>query len=193
MRVYNRSVGSMLEFLGDMGGLIEIVFLFVAGVIYLVLDRNFWAAIISDTYKVQKYSRDESEFYKSKKDRENKGTHAITSESLSGSSGEEDNKSEKSSSSDPLFQENTQQLSTTQNGTLPDIARSRLRRGTDFIAPRSQDSLFNGRLNTSDARMPASVDQFPTVTNDSLLNASILGSDTTNIALKTNTSPSYQR
>ena len=69
MRVYHRSVGSMLEFLGDMGGLIEIVFLFVSGVIYLVLDRNFKAAIISDTYKVQKYNRDESEFYKSKKDR----------------------------------------------------------------------------------------------------------------------------
>ena len=86
MRVYNRTIGSMLEFLGDMGGLIEIVFLFFAGVIYFVLDRNFTAAMITDTYKVQKYSRDESEFYKSQKDRENKEIHAITSESLSHSS-----------------------------------------------------------------------------------------------------------
>ena len=73
----------MLEFLGDMGGLIEIVFLFVAGLIYLLLDRNFRAAIISDTYKVQKYNRDHSEFYKSQKDRETKTKHVLTTESSS--------------------------------------------------------------------------------------------------------------
>ena len=88
----------MLEFLGDMGGLIEIVFLFFVGCIYLVLDRNFKAALISDTYKVQKYSRDESEFYKSKKDREKTAVHAVTTESVSHSSEEKGNNSEKSSS-----------------------------------------------------------------------------------------------
>ena len=62
-KIYSRSVRSMLEFLGDMGGLIQIVFLFFAGVVGFVIDRNFKAEIISDTYKVQKYNRDQSEFY----------------------------------------------------------------------------------------------------------------------------------
>ena len=51
-RIYYRSVGSMLEFLGDIGGLIEIMFLVVAGSMYLITERNFRAAMISDTYKV---------------------------------------------------------------------------------------------------------------------------------------------
>ena len=46
-----------------MGGLIEIVFLFVWVVVSFVIDRNFKAAIISDTYKVQKYNWDKSEYY----------------------------------------------------------------------------------------------------------------------------------
>ena len=84
--VYHRSVGSMLEFLGDMGGLIEIVFLFMGGIIFLIIDRNFKAELIRDTYKVQKYSRDQSEFYRSKKARESKVKHVITSESDSSQS-----------------------------------------------------------------------------------------------------------
>ena len=51
-KLYFRSVGSMLEFLGDLGGLIEITFLFVGGLIYFITERNFKAAMISDTYKV---------------------------------------------------------------------------------------------------------------------------------------------
>ena len=58
----------MLEFLGDIGGLIEIIFLAVAGFMVFITERNFKAAMISDTYKVQKYSRDQSEFYQSKRD-----------------------------------------------------------------------------------------------------------------------------
>ena len=89
----------MLEFLGDMGGLIQIVFLFFAGVIYLVVDRNFKAALISDTYKVQKYNRDQSEFYESQRDQQNPSKHIITSESessqsLSDDSDSSDHKSE---------------------------------------------------------------------------------------------------
>ena len=67
-KLYFRSVGSMLEFLGDLGGLIEITFLCVSGCIFFITERNFKAAMISDTYKVQKYSRDQSEFYQSKAD-----------------------------------------------------------------------------------------------------------------------------
>ena len=46
--IHIRSVQSMLEFLGDMGGLIQIVFLFAWGFVAYFVERNFKAAIISD-------------------------------------------------------------------------------------------------------------------------------------------------
>ena len=98
----------MLEFLGDMGGLIEIAFLFVTGSIYLILDRNFKAAIITDTYKVQKYNRDHSEFYKSNRDRETKTKHVLTSESSS-SNKVESAKSEQSSKHISVRQDSVRQ------------------------------------------------------------------------------------
>ena len=51
-RIYSRQVGSLLEYLGDIGGLIEIIFITVAGVMGFIIDRNFKAAIIKDMYKV---------------------------------------------------------------------------------------------------------------------------------------------
>ena len=51
-KIYFRAVGSMLEFLGDIGGLIEITFLCVSGMIFFITERNFKAALISDTFKV---------------------------------------------------------------------------------------------------------------------------------------------
>ena len=51
-RVYTREYESMLQFFGDMGGLIEICFLTISLLVYLVIERNFMAAIISDTFKV---------------------------------------------------------------------------------------------------------------------------------------------
>ena len=81
----------MLEFMGDVGGLFEIIYLAVAGVITFIVHRDFKAAIISDTYQVQKYTRDQSEFYKSKKNQENGTKHIITSESVSDESSESSN------------------------------------------------------------------------------------------------------
>ena len=51
-KIYNRSVGSLLEFLGDMGGLVEIILLFFSGIMSFIVARDFRAAMISDTYKV---------------------------------------------------------------------------------------------------------------------------------------------
>ena len=81
VREYNRSVGSMLDFLGDTGGLFEIVALFVYVIIKLVVERNFRAAIISDAYKVQKYNRDQSEYYVSETAHANDDKHELTLES----------------------------------------------------------------------------------------------------------------
>ena len=71
----------MLEFLGDMGGLIQIVFLIVYLPVSFIVERNFKAAIISDAYKVQKYHADTTEYYESKTDARQKKTHKLTSES----------------------------------------------------------------------------------------------------------------
>ena len=49
----------------------------------LIVERNFKAAIISDAYKVQKYHRDNSEFYKSATEATTKKLHKLTSESES--------------------------------------------------------------------------------------------------------------
>ena len=71
----------MLEFLGDMGGLIQIVFLIVYLPVSFIVQRNFKAAIISDAYKVQKYHADTTEYYESATDAKQNKTHMLTSES----------------------------------------------------------------------------------------------------------------
>ena len=53
----------MLDYLGDIGGMYGIVLVFFSGMTGFIIDRKFKAAIISDTFKVQKYHRDVSEFY----------------------------------------------------------------------------------------------------------------------------------
>ena len=96
--IHIRSVQSMLEFLGDMGGLIQIVFLFAWGFVAYFVERNFKAAIISDTFKVQKYHRDKSEYYQSTTAQQTKKLHKLTSESESSrtSSSDSDSNSEHS-------------------------------------------------------------------------------------------------
>ena len=96
-KIYTRSIGSLLEFLGDIGGMIELVLLFFAGIMSFIIGRSFRAAMISDTYKVQKYSRDLSEFYPSSKAWKNDGEHSLTtaSESISTSSSDDSDKSVK--------------------------------------------------------------------------------------------------
>ena len=64
-RTYSRISYTMLNYLGDLGGLIDIVWI-LGGVITAILIRNkFEAAVISDSYQIQKYNRDYSEYYSS--------------------------------------------------------------------------------------------------------------------------------
>ena len=92
--IHIRSVQSMLEFLGDMGGLIQIVFLVSWGIVVILLERNFKAAIISDIFKVQKYNRDTTEYYQSSKDKQTKKLHKLTSESESSHTSSSDSDTE---------------------------------------------------------------------------------------------------
>ena len=57
-RIYKREVHSILDFLGDIGGIIEIV-----GVIGFVttisfVSRSMNAEVIKEAYNVQRYNRD---------------------------------------------------------------------------------------------------------------------------------------
>ena len=62
-RTYERTSYTMLAYLGDLGGLIDIVWI-LGGMITAILIRNtFEAALISDSYQIQKYNHDYSEYY----------------------------------------------------------------------------------------------------------------------------------
>ena len=102
----------MLEFLGDIGGLIEIVGLTIATVMAFIVERRFYGAVISDMYKVQKYTRDNSEYYKSDTAFENKKKHVITSESSDSDERRRKSKRRKdvSSSSSSFSSENLSEL-----------------------------------------------------------------------------------
>ena len=67
-----------------------------------ITSRHFKAAMLSDTYKVQKYSRDLSEFYKSKKAWKDEKEHKITSPSESSNDSDESDTRKRTSLSDFL-------------------------------------------------------------------------------------------
>ena len=50
--IYNRSMGSILDYLGDIGGMFELGLLFFTGIIGSIIDRSFKAAIIKDNFQV---------------------------------------------------------------------------------------------------------------------------------------------
>ena len=66
-REYRRETYSLLEYLGDLGGLIDIIFILIAALVNTIIERQFNAAILGQTYQVQTYNQDQSEFYESSK------------------------------------------------------------------------------------------------------------------------------
>ena len=67
----------------------EIVLLFFGGIMGVIIGRDFRAALISETYKVQKYSKDLTEYYKSEKAWKDDKVHTISTDSVSVSSSDE--------------------------------------------------------------------------------------------------------
>ena len=66
-KVYLNLVINIQNVLGRIGGLQSLIFVIISSSLQLIFDRRFTAAFIRDMYKVQKYTRDHSEYYKSKK------------------------------------------------------------------------------------------------------------------------------
>ena len=56
-------MGSVLGFIGTLGGISGAIYTIFAGSINWIVTRQFIAAILKETYQVQKYEVDSSEYY----------------------------------------------------------------------------------------------------------------------------------
>ena len=65
-----RRTYSLLEFLGDLGGIKEILFALFSYMIGFLIERKFNTKLVGDLYKVQSYSKDQSEYYETGIDNE---------------------------------------------------------------------------------------------------------------------------
>ena len=64
-RMYARRSYTMLAYLGDLGGLLDIIWI-IGAVLTAALTRDvLQAAMITNSYHVQKYNHDNSEYYPS--------------------------------------------------------------------------------------------------------------------------------
>lgn len=66
-REYRRETYSLLEYFGDLGGLIDMLLILFTFFVNQLIERQFNAAILGKTFQVQDYNRDQSEFYSSSK------------------------------------------------------------------------------------------------------------------------------
>ncbi len=66
-RHYRRETYSLLEYLGDLGGLIDIIFIMCAAFVGTIIDRQFNAAMVGQTFQVQEYTADQTDLYESSK------------------------------------------------------------------------------------------------------------------------------
>ena len=62
-RLYTREYYDMLTYLGDLGGLMDVVLLFCWFISGLFATRLFQAALVNSTYKVQEYMNNENNYY----------------------------------------------------------------------------------------------------------------------------------
>ena len=65
-RLYIRSTESLIIWLSDLGGLIQILTITIGFAIGPLIRRQIMAALASENYQIQRYTRDQSEYYQSK-------------------------------------------------------------------------------------------------------------------------------
>ena len=63
MRVYKREVVDILTYLGDLGGLIDILLVIGQLLVSFVASKLFTAALIGQLHRVQGYTRDFTQYY----------------------------------------------------------------------------------------------------------------------------------
>ena len=86
-RYHRRQTYRLIEYLGDIGGLIQIILLTGSFFVGFIIERQFKAAMVSETYQIQKYAKDQTEYYSTSGNSITRqgGTHQVmlTSESES--------------------------------------------------------------------------------------------------------------
>ena len=65
--LYKREEYDMLTYLGDLGGLLDIVLLLGVAITSIFVSRLFQAAIVKQAYRVQRYLLDSTPYYESTK------------------------------------------------------------------------------------------------------------------------------
>ena len=63
---YKREAYGIFEYLGDLGGIFSIVSLLAYYLTQKIIRRLYYASIIGNTYTIQHYGKDESQFYQTK-------------------------------------------------------------------------------------------------------------------------------
>lgn len=66
-RIYKREDYDMITYLGDLGGLFEVVRAFGMVITSPFVARLFYAALVSNLYLIQSYLRDMTPYYETKK------------------------------------------------------------------------------------------------------------------------------
>ena len=69
-RVYSMDPYKILDLLGDMGGLLDIIMAFGVLITMQIVKKAFAISLLSDAYQVQGYTEDNSEYYESQKARQ---------------------------------------------------------------------------------------------------------------------------
>ena len=64
-RNHTRQTYRLIEYLGDIGGLIQIILIAGSFLVGFIIERQFNAAMVSETYQIQRYTDDQTEFYSS--------------------------------------------------------------------------------------------------------------------------------
>ena len=66
-RIYQREPYKILDLMGDLGGLLEIGLAIGKLLTFSFVQDAFYRSILGQTYQVQNYAENKSEFYKSEK------------------------------------------------------------------------------------------------------------------------------
>ena len=67
IKIYKREEYDMLTYLGDMGGLLDIIIFVGMCLSSSIVSRLFYAALVKQTYRIQQYMKDMTPYYESKK------------------------------------------------------------------------------------------------------------------------------
>ena len=106
-KLYKREDYQLLEYLGDLGGLLDFVILFCWASSHVFVKRLFHAALIQQVYRLQKFLIDNYPYYETKEylqASESSSSHTESSESFSDESSKSSASSSKQKSVSPKNQ-----------------------------------------------------------------------------------------